>query len=463
MRKNYLLTGLATMVAAAVFISCDDDDKIPDPGPDGNAVSSYILTATVTVGESSSNYILTPDDLTEGTITTVNTGRETDTGTYWVYFGDKYLYRLVYNQGSAGVTTSYVLNSEGGTTTRSNTYEVKRFTSYGIYDDYLITTSAGALDDSYAEPVNGYIPKGFLINYIDVENQTIGSNSTAIWSENYLGDGEYVTFAGIVQSGSRLFTAPIPMGMSQYGVVTYPEDVIYPELVKTESGGSNSASYSEGELQWTQHPDQAYVAIYPNSDFNSDEVILAYTDKISYACGRNASQYYQMIWAADNGDVYVFSPSYAKRMSETVQKTTLDAGVVRIKSGANDFDPDYYYSIESQTGGKSFLRSWYISGDYFMLLMYDAPLDPDVSANANALAIFNAETGNVTYVTGLPSDIASIGTMPCFEDGKAYIPILESGQDPAVYIIDAVTASAAKGVTVKSETITSVGKLAFYE
>lgn len=86
------------------------------------------------------------------------------------------------------------------------------------------------------------------------------------------------------------------------------------------------------ELQWTQYPNEAWVAIYANEKFENPKLIK--TDKISYACGRNRSQYYQTIWTADNGDVYVFSPSYAKTMTAEVQKTTLPAGVVRIKANA---------------------------------------------------------------------------------------------------------------------------------
>ena len=50
-------------------------------------------------------------------------------------------------------------------------------------------------------------------------------------------------------------------------------------------------------------------------------------------------------------------------MKDKRQQTTLDAGVVRIKAGTEEFDPDYYYSIEAQTGGKSFIRCWHITGD----------------------------------------------------------------------------------------------------
>ncbi len=466
MKKNYLLSSFVALSAAAMLVSCEDDNGVKGTGNYFSG-SAYIISATVTSGTSSSNYLVTTDDLTEGDITTVNTGTETDTGTYWLYYGDKYLYRLVYLQGNAGVTSSYILNSEGKAAARSNTYEAKRFTSYGFYDNYLITTSTGALDSSLAEKESGndYVPRGFLINYIDVDTQVIGSNSDYIWAEDYFGDGEFVTFAGIEQVGSRIFTAPIPMGMSHYGVVVFEEKIKYPELVKKESGGQGSGAYTAGELQWTQYPDQAYIAIYPNKDFNKDEVRLLKTDKISYAAGRSASQYYQMVWAADNGDVYVFSPSYAKSMTESVQRTSLPAGVVRIKNGQNDFDESYYVNIEEQTptGGNSFLRSWHVTEDYFMLLMYDAPFGQ--SPTANQLAIFKGETGVLKYITGLPSasSVTSIGTMPYFEDGKAYIPILVENEDPAVYIIDAESATASKGISVESSGITSVGRLKYYE
>lgn len=86
-------------------------------------------------------------------------------------------------------------------------------------------------------------------------------------------------------------------------------------------------------------------------------------------------------------------------MDDARQQTTLDAGVVRIKAGTEEFDPSYYYSIEDQTNGKSFLRCWHLTGDYFLLLMYDRPLDEE-DFTANQLAIYKGETGKLTYVEG---------------------------------------------------------------
>ena len=454
MKKNYLMTGLAAaLLVGGVFTSCSDDDPVnPDNGGNGNgngggstseAVSSYVVAASV----GDANYLLTADTLGDGSISAKNNGLTTESGTQWIFYKDKYLYRLVYNQGNAGVTSSYVLNTEGKVKERDNTYEIKRFTSYGIYGDYIITSSTGDLGEEYADE-NGYLPKGFLLSYLDVAKETFTTNTNTILSENYLGNGEFVTLAGILQANGRIYSAAIPMGLSKYGVKAEGGKYVkYPELVKTESGGSGSGAYEKGELQWTQYPNEAWVAIYANEKFENPKLIK--TDKISYACGRFKSQYYQTIWAADNGDIYVFSPSYAKTMADKRQQTTLDAGVVRIKAGTEEFDPDYYYSIEAQTGGKSFL-----------LLMYDRPLT-ETGFTANQLAIYKGETGKLTYVTGLPSAdlISGFGNTPYVENGYAYMAVTTTEGYPSIYKIDPVGAVATKGVSIEATQISGVGKL----
>jgi hypothetical protein len=134
--------------------------------------------------------------------------------------------------------------------------------------------------------------------------------------------------------------------------------------------------------------------------------------------------------------------------------------VVRIKAGTTEFDPGYYFNIEAQSGGAGFLRSWHIAGDYFLLMMYDRPFS-ETGYAATRLAVFKGETGKLTYITGLPSleTITSFANTPYFENEKVFIPIMITGQDPAIYVIDAATATAVKGLSVKANSITSVGKL----
>ena len=465
--KNYLLTGLfATTLAGMALASCSEDE--PNNGGNGDeaAKGNYVIAATVTSSSTDTYVLLTVPSLDEGEVTTQGNGLVNEGATYWVFYGNRYLYALNYHQGEAGTTQSFQMDAVGALEKRSQEYYVNRFTTYGLYDRYIMTTSTGD-GPSELKDENGYVPQSFLASYLDVENQTYTSNSvtvsTPFLSENFLGNGEYVTLAGLEQVGSKLYAAAVPMGLSQYGCMQKNEDGSYKwvrsgyeDLIKTESGGSGSGSYDKDELQWTQYPDECWMVVF--TDQTLTEYKLIKTDKISYACGRNKSQYYQMDWLADDGYVYVFSPSYAKTMKDVRQQTTLPAGVVRINTTTETFDDAYYYNLEEKADGASFLRSWYIGGDYFLLLMYDKAITASDKV-ANRLAVFNVTNGNLSYVGGLPDDVSGFGNTPYMENGSAYIAVTTASGYPAIYRIEPSTATATKGLVVKATSLNGVGRL----
>ncbi len=187
--------------------------------------------------------------------------------------------------------------------------------------------------------------------------------------------------------------------------------------------------------------------------------VLAKTDKISTPCGRYRSQYYQSVWAAENGDIYVFSPSYAKTMTDPGQKTTLPAGVCRIPAGSTSFD-DYYCNIEEQTpgGNRSFMRCWPAGGNRFLMIMYDRSLT-EKDPVATELAIFDADTKKLMYVTGLPENVSSIGKTVYTQNGNVYIPVNVENENPAIYAINTATANAVKGVSITATEINGFGYL----
>lgn len=458
-KKNFIYSLLVVSVMA--LVACDENNNSNTP-PINTAEGAYVIASSVTASGNTSYVLLTSDKLDDGSVSAVNNGLVNDGATYWVFYRNKYLYGLTYNQGNAGTTRSYIMG-DNGIEARAAEYAVRRFTTYGIYDKYIMTTSTGDGPSEYAD-VNGYIPQSFLVSWLDVVGETYITNDTRqeIYNaENFLGNGEYVTLAGLLESNGKLWSVAVPMGLSQYGVKDGNGRWVregYADLIKTEAGGSGSGAYEKDELQWTQYPDECWVAIFDDETLSSKKLIR--TDKISYACGRNKSQYYQTIWAADNGDIYVFSPSYAKTMSDVRQKTTLDAGVVRIKAGTQEFDPNYYYNIESQTDGKSFLRCWHIADDYFLMLMYDRPLT-ESGFTANQLAVFKGETGQLTYVDGMPETekISSFGNAVYNENGKVYVTVTTTDGYPSIYVIDPTTATASKGVTVEATQINGVGLL----
>ena len=465
--RKYLKMVAATLIAVNMT-ACSDSDSLTENPPgvtdETTAQEAFVLATSLPDGEQTANVLLTSQSLTEGSVSAINNGLVNDGATEWCFHSDKYLYALTYNQGNAGTTRSYVLNDNGQMKARSAEYKVSRFTSFGKFGKYILTASTGNGLAEYADE-NGNLPQMFLLNYLDVENETAtqsdSKNTTNFMSENYCGNGEYATLSGFLESGGKLYSAAIGMGLSPYGSAANNGSYIRPgfeDLVKQESGGTGSGAYEKGELNGTQYPDECWVAIFDNEKLDGRRLIK--TDKISYACGRYRSQYYQTIWAADNGDIYVFSPSYAKTLTDARQQTKLDAGVVRIKAGATDFDPNYYYSIEAQSDGKSFLRCWHAGGNYFLLRMYDRPFS-QTDYVATELAIFNGENGKLTFVSGLPSSdiITDFGKMPYVEDGYIYMPIMTSNEAPVIYKINPATATATKGLRADVSTVTAVGKL----
>lgn len=450
---------MAALIPAVAMTSCSDDDDIKS-GDDPVAGDGKFVFATTVQGSNATSYVLlTGESLDEGTLTTVNNGLLNDGATQWVFHKD-YLYALTYNQGNAGTTRSYILGTDGKMTARGTEYRISRFSSYGTYDNDILTMATGECAD--ITDSHGYHPMMLNVTYLDVVNETSSTNHPTAQHpylmENFLGNGEYVTLAGAEQSGSRLFCGAVPMGLSQYGVAEDNGRWIrdgFEHLVHTEAGGSGSGAYKAGELVGTQYPDECWVAIYDNDQMI--DPILAKTDRISTPCGRFRSQYYQTVWAAENGDIYVFSASYAKTMTDPKQKTVLPAGVCRIPAGSTEFD-DYYCNIEEKTpdGQRSFMRCWPAGGDRFLMVMYDRPLTQSGFA-ATELAVFDASEKKLTYVTGLPDNVSSIGKTVFNQNGKVYIPVNVENRYPAIYVIDTATAQAKKGVEIEATDITGFG------
>jgi hypothetical protein len=462
LKKFQILLPAAALVLAA---GCSDNDE-PAKDESGNGstdnvettVGRFVIAATVENSGNTAYTLLTAESIDEGEITAANNGLLVDAATQWVPVDNDYLVALTYNQGNAGLSKSYQLNSSAAVEQRPMEYAVSRFTSYGLYDHILISTSTGDGPSQFADE-NGYLPKTLLASFLDTDSETKKANDTSTGAyslENYLGNGEYVTLTGYEQANGKLYSGVAPMGLSQYGVADGNGKWVrpgYESLVKTESGGSGSGAYSQGELQYTQYPDECYVAIFNDSSLLNPT--FAHTDKISYPAGRYKSQYYQSVWAADNGDIYVFSPSYAKTMTSPLQQTSLPAGVARIPAGSTEFD-SYYCNIEEQSNGCSFMRCWHAGGNYFLMQMYDRPFSQSGYTAIN-LAIFDATAKKLTYVSGLPEDISSIGKTVYVGNGKVYIPVNSSSSNPAIYAINPATAAATKGLTVAATEITGFG------
>ena len=478
--KQTFTWAFLTLLAGGMLAACSEEDTPVNPTPDTpdnpteETLTRYVIAAQAG-GNDGATYLVTTDNLDEGTLTTVNEGFETQSGSNWIFYGETLLFNFQYNDGAQGTGFAYALNPETGKAYEARRYSYNRTTTYGTWGKNVITASTN--DGNQEQDAAGNYAKYLQFNYLDA---TTGDTKTGSHpAENFLGNGEIVSFAGFVEANGRLYTSVVPMGMSHYGVNTYPEMITDAKLVTDHNGGSGSGSYTPGQIPSTQYPDRAFIAIYSGDDFDETPVI-AETDRIGFACGRMRSQYYQTIWAADNGDLYVFSPGYGRtaQAEETVTdkqdgtehtlykvQGQLPSGVVRIKAGETSFDESYYVNLEAQGNQNPMFRCWHITEDYFLLQMYSEGADnmAGTSAPRNELAIFKGEEGLLTVLSeGIPAaeTISSFG-VPYSDNGYAYMPITvnDNSSRPAIYKIDPKTATATKGLVLEADGVSALGKL----
>ena len=161
MNKYTLHTLAASMALAGTLTSCSEEtvDTPPPPGggdttavvtgPGISAANDFVVVATT----SDVNSIVQTGNLNTGRVSSVGNGLQTGAGTAWLFWHDKYLYRLQYNQGNAGVTSSYRMNAGGQVEERDMQYNITRFVTYGTWGENVITASAIDTDESISSDV----------------------------------------------------------------------------------------------------------------------------------------------------------------------------------------------------------------------------------------------------------------------------------------------------------------------
>ncbi|MGN0213825.1 MAG: DUF4374 domain-containing protein [Muribaculaceae bacterium] len=457
--RKYCIYAFEALVACLLLTACSDDENNNLTDSDSNEeATAYVIAAQTSGAGGTAAYLVTADNLANGMVTTIGNGFETSytSATTWIFYGNKYLYRLAYNYGSAGTTAAYYLDGSGKVKQRDKEYNILNFTTYGVYKNKIIAADASSATDT--KDSQGNAAYGVHFSIIDVDAET--TSTKTVITEDFLGNKERVMFSGLLEANGKIYTAVVPLGLSPYGVAAGGVLPGNEDLVATSDGGTGGGGYTAGTLTGTQYPDECWVAVFDDDSFTNPTLIR--TDGISWAAGRMRSAYYQTIWAADNGDVYVFSPSFAKSNSDERQQTKLNSGVMRIKANSNVFDPTYApFDIEQASNGNALYRCWHITKDFFLLQMYTQGLNVQ-GTGTTRMAIFKGESREFKYVTGLPDpdNISSFSKAPYTENGNCYTTVVTTdGAKPTIYKIDPATATATAGLTVEADEIGAIGKL----
>ena len=413
-----------------LFTACSSDDSAEST----NGETGGIATGAATSGhffldaaaDDGTEYILQNTSVTDGDLNISSNIKELPTSPYTWVFKDSYAVGVSYQQQYAGLCYCVKLTDETKPFEQIGQFQVNdRFTTYGFIDDMFVTSVSGQTRGDRTDIA--------IFDFWSLDDSGVKLfRSKSRYTTDIAGEGQQATFSGIVDNGDGTFLTA---------------------MIKSDhkDDGSNAQGGSIGTVKY---PDSCWV-VKMDTALNIKAV---YGDnRISYACGQFRSQTLNSIYKADDGNVYVFSNSYEST-------TTLPAGALRIKKGADGFDKDYYFNIQSELGGYKFRRVWPITGSKFLLELYDDKT-PTSTGAARHYAVIDMETKSHVDVTGLPDKLnitsgQTTGDVPMVHDGKIFIPITQRGGYAALYNVDPNTGVATKGITVTgAATIRSVGYL----
>lgn len=417
MKNKHLYSNL--FAAMALLASCSDDDSpVNTPtepvGEETPAISKYIITATPTASEGVADYILTVDDLTQGTISTVGNGIEQD-GTYRYYLNsNNKFFSMLYGQGNPGAVTTYELNAEGSLDKISD-FQSETVQAFAAVNNDILLMKISRNADA---PIASWYRLDTNTSQFVAEGQ-INTQELAD-KEN----GELAFFSWITQVGDKVY---LP-----YFTV---------KGISTDRFG-------------TEHPDEANIAVYSYPEMQYEKTI--HDDRTSFI-GRF---FINGLTLDEKGDAYAFSSSVASNNGEIT--STKPSAITRIKNGTTEFDNTFLYNIEEASGGKYATTHSYLGNGKFLVYLIDVA-DKGTYSTGKEFAIIDVYTESFTKVTGTPAleNIVSVTARNNYvsEDGStAYIGITtETGS--FIYNIDVESATATQGLEVQGGTITAIDKI----
>lgn len=424
MKKKNLFRTLFALGLIISIAACSDD---PNPGSGNITRGNYVIGGNSSGGTSEKSYLLATDNLESGKITVIGNGKEASDNTIYSYDNGKKGFLFMYRKGDPATMQSCKFSNTGELQISSSKQMPTREEFIGNYKNYMVAmTSIQLSDGSYGE----------AFNFIDGETETI--ETLYMSTQGIVHEGEYANMGGLVNVGDNLITALEPYQLP-------------------ENGSTKSRP--------TQYPDEVVIAILSKDGNSIKKNKIISDNRASYAVGRKRSSRLSCIGAAGNGDIYVFSPSNLRNAGtsdnpkpENISKHP--SSVLKINKSTLEFDKNYYYNIEAKSGGLKLQNAFPLYGNYFLLNMFATEKSWSMQL-ANRFAIFNVQTGDFLWIEGLPSpqNIGGHSPKPYVEGENVYLPLTASSKT-FVYVINAKTAKAVKGVEIEGDiTVGSVTKL----
>lgn len=400
---------------ASLLIGCSDDDSgNPDGGTENpDATSKYIITATPTASEGVADYILTADDLSQGSITTEGNGIEQD-GTYRYYLTtNNKFFSLLYGQGNPGAVTTYELSGES-TLEKISDFQSETVQAFGAVNDDVLMIK---ISRSAESPIAYWYQLDTETSQFTAEGQI---NTQELANKE---NDEIAFFSWITQVGDKVYLPYF-----------------------TVKGCCN-------DTFGTEYPNEANIAVYSYPEMELETVI--HDDRTSYI-----GRYFDNGLSVDeNGDAYAFSAAVATTNGELT--STKPSAITRIKSGTTAFD-DYYFDIEAAAGGAYIADHKYVGNGKAIGILRDEKTS--AYETGNLFYVIDLYNKTLTFVSGMPAAEAILNVTKGMdilvsEDKNTVHVGVTTETGSAIYNIDVASATATKGLEVNGGVITAISKL----
>ncbi|MFD2966943.1 DUF4374 domain-containing protein [Sphingobacterium bambusae] len=399
--KSLFRNGIYTALAIAL-VSCSDD---PTPTQAG----VYTLGLGVSTPDGTTNYVATTNDLMSGTITLVNNGFLQEGYRDYDNIGNHF--QAIGGLGINDVNSYYVdANNQVAVKTGLNLQArpVDTRDVDGTGKSMLAVTLP-------ADPKDG--PE-FTFMTIDVASNAISRTvKVPVSKTTFPIDDQWLLHTGIAIRGNKAFQTILPWD-------------------------------SQG---WkTNKTDKTYVAVYSYPDFKLEKVIEDDRTGPAGAFGTRSG-----VFATESGDVYTISHS-----GFGYSKSTKAPAILKIASGATEFDKNYIFQTAEVAGGGRIVHAIYVGNNKLFASVGSGTQANQWDDKNLKFAIVDLAAKTITPVTGSPTFTGDGGrSFAAFhKNGKAYAAATVNNV-LNIYEIDITNATIRKGAQVNATFVGGIGQI----
>ena len=397
MKFFFSRTMILAALAACLLTSCDDDLAAEQEIPN----APYVLSLGVTSNGNTTYYVVSTDNLMEGTINAVGKGIEQN-GYHDYQMGSNSIFCI----GGLGLTsaTAVVRGADGLLKEQGEFVFDSSLSGFCQVDD---NTMVGL-----ELPVNKESGTQLTFYTVDAKSAAILDKNTST-TVDPIDRLDWPSVTGMMYSGGHIYVTYTPM---------------------------NSLTFE------TAYTDTCFVAVYSYPEMKFVELMKDTRMGPGGSWGA-----YNGLMKDEQGDLYVMSNS---ALSNGYSQSTKHAGFLRIKQGMTDFDADYFFDFESATGGLKPAHVAYVGNG--LVFAEVSTLNPQTANDrwgdkSLKCCIIDLKNQTVVDVDGIPVHNGNGGRRFAYlhEGDYVYLPV-STPDGVYIYRTDLRTARAERGARVST-------------